>query len=215
MEQEWLAAFSSTRPKQVADMDSQRFGGWAWPVVCVAVAGILGYWVMQGELVSSRPALSKLEVPDPVPPPGVYSFHSRMWEDPLSKSYLDWKQRPLNERALIPPPIKDSRSLEAKAAILAAGGQPATGAPWIQWFVASSLDDDLMRVKESVFQAQSGVSEAPRLASCCDAAGPRSSFAAALPREMSISQVGRPNRDCRRRAERARRSCWWRRIPTR
>ncbi len=73
-------------------MDPQKYTGAAWPLVLIVLTGIYGYWAVQREFVSSRPSIASAhDVPDPVPAPGVRSFHSRLWEDPLSASYEHWK----------------------------------------------------------------------------------------------------------------------------
>lgn len=94
-------------------MNSQKYAGVVWPLLCAVVMGIYGYWALQRELVSSRPsAVGEFDVPDPVPTPGVYTFHSRMWEDPLSESYADWKRGERDgDRASVSMPVQDSKEL--------------------------------------------------------------------------------------------------------
>lgn len=83
-------------------MNLQKYAGVAWPVVLALLTGIYAYWVSQQELVSSRPPPpSKFDVPDPIPDPGVSTTHSRLWQDPLSTAFEDWKlQRPLQAAVL-------------------------------------------------------------------------------------------------------------------
>jgi hypothetical protein len=78
-------------------MDMQKLSGLIWPSLVVMLTGVYAYWATQGELVSSRPrSLGKYDVPDPVPTPGMETLHARLWQDPLSISYEDWKRRGFN-----------------------------------------------------------------------------------------------------------------------
>lgn len=80
-------------------MNTQKYTAYISPAVLAIVVGMYGYWAVQRDLVSSRPATpAALDVPDPFPTPGLNSFHARMWEDPLAPSYAHWKGLPDSER---------------------------------------------------------------------------------------------------------------------
>lgn len=81
-------------------MNPQKYTGVISPVILAVVVGMYGYWAVQRDLVSSRPTTpGEHDVPDPFPIPGVETFHSRMWEDPLAPSYAHWKNLPESEWA--------------------------------------------------------------------------------------------------------------------
>ena len=93
-------------------MNAQKYAGAVWPLALVLLTGIYGYWAVQRELVSSRPSVTgEYDVPDPVPPLGIRSLHSRLWQDPLSTAYDHWKALPEEERATDLTSVSDSDEL--------------------------------------------------------------------------------------------------------
>ncbi len=63
------------------------------PGVLLLLIGIVGYIVGETPLKSVRPETSPYSVPQPPSPEPIRSIHGRLWEDPLTTSYNDWKQR--------------------------------------------------------------------------------------------------------------------------
>lgn len=93
-------------------MDTKKYAGAAWPVMFVLLSGIYGYWALQRELISARPSVpGTQEVPPPMPPVGVHSIHSRLWDDPLLGASEDWESFRDKNAAPVAASFSDSDNL--------------------------------------------------------------------------------------------------------
>ncbi len=144
------------------------------------VIGIYGYWAGQRQLVSSRPMQpSQYDVADPLASRGVFTLHSRMWEDPLSTAYKHWKQLPQEERGAHPLMVPDSEvpPEDVRKMARSAGGKPTKRfgellaefvATWLQPHGVRALrdhvKDDLAAMQE---QFRNIVDESGKLTTLC------------------------------------------------
>jgi hypothetical protein len=135
-------------------MNANRFSGIWVPGLVVLLTGTYAYWVAQRELVSSRPTISsQYDVPDPVPTPGVRTVHSRMWEDPLSTAYIDFKRVRAAEAG-----AKGETKFQTVVTTIPDGRMPAVETVWSRWFSSlgkskqeltpSRLNDSQFQMKE-------------------------------------------------------------------
>ena len=113
-------------------MNAQKYAGAVWPFALVLLTGIYGYWAVQRELVSSRPPVAGEHVPDPGPPLGIRSLHSRLWQDPLSTAYEHWKALPQEQRATDLTSVSDSEKLVI--AVREAANKLALVDLWVRWW---------------------------------------------------------------------------------